>query len=46
LPDVDPQEESMLGLRPDRGEDSRLGCQVVVSNEMGDLTVKLPEFQM
>ena len=46
LPDVDPQEESMLGLRPDRGEGSRLGCQVVVSDEMGDLTVKLPECQM
>ena len=46
LPDVEPQGESMLGLRPDRAEDSRLGCQVVVSDEMGDLTVKLPEFQM
>lgn len=46
VPDVEPQEESMLGLRPDREENSRLSCQLVVSEQIGDLTVKLPEFQM
>ena len=43
---IEPQEESMLGLRPDREDSSRLGCQVRVTQDMGDLTVRLPEFQM
>ena len=46
LPDVDPQEESMLGLRPDRESNSRLSCQLQVSDSIGDMTIKLPEFQM
>ena len=46
LPAVDPQEESMLGLRPDRGGNSRLSCQIQVSDSIGDMTIKLPEFQM
>jgi 2Fe-2S ferredoxin len=36
----------MLGLRPDRESNSRLSCQLQVSNSIGDMTVKLPEFQM
>ena len=46
LPAVDPQEESMLGLRPDRESNSRLSCQLQVSDSMGNMIVKLPEFQM
>jgi 2Fe-2S ferredoxin len=36
----------MLGLRPDRADNSRLACQIVVAADMADLTVRLPEFQM
>jgi 2Fe-2S ferredoxin len=36
----------MLGLRPDRADNSRLACQIVVSEGMADISVKLPEFQM
>ncbi len=46
LPEIDPQEESMLGLRPDREENSRLSCQLRITDAMGDMTVRLPEFQM
>lgn len=43
---ADPTEESMLGLRPDRESNSRLSCQLRVSESAGDMTVRLPEFQM
>jgi len=46
LPAVDPTEESMLGLRPDRADNSRLSCQLRVSDTTGDMVVRLPEFQM
>ena len=46
LPAIDPQEESMLGLRPDRSASSRLSCQLMFKGEWGDLTVRLPEYQM
>jgi 2Fe-2S ferredoxin len=36
----------MLGLRPDRADNSRLACQIVVADGMPDITVRLPEFQM
>jgi len=36
----------MLGLRPDRAENSRLACQIVISEGMADIKVRLPEFQM
>lgn len=39
-------EESMLGMRPDRAENSRLSCQIDVSDDMDGLVVRLPEFQM
>ena len=42
----DSQEIAMLGLRPDKADNSRLACQIVVSEGMGDITVRLPEFQM
>jgi len=39
-------EESMLGMRPDRAENSRLSCQIDVSEDMDGLVVSLPEYQM
>ena len=42
----DSQETAMLGLRPDRADNSRLACQIVVAEGMPDITVRLPEFQM
>ncbi|MEH6581711.1 MAG: 2Fe-2S iron-sulfur cluster-binding protein [Halioglobus sp.] len=43
---ADPMEESMLGMRPDRVESSRLSCQIDVSDDMDGMVVRLPEFQM
>jgi ferredoxin, 2Fe-2S len=42
----DPMEESMLGMRPDKTEASRLSCQIDVSDSMDGMVVHLPEFQM
>lgn len=39
-------EESMLDMRPDRAENSRLSCQIDVSDDMDGLVVRLPEYQM
>jgi 2Fe-2S ferredoxin len=44
--DVNPLEEAMLGMRPDREDNSRLSCQIEVSEEMNGMVVRLPEFQM
>ena len=44
--EADIMEESMLGMRPDRGEGSRLSCQIDVTPDMDGLVVRLPEFQM
>ncbi len=44
--EADVLEESMLGMRPDRAENSRLSCQIDVSDDMDGLVVHLPEFQM
>lgn len=38
-------EESMLDLNPDRTEDSRLSCQIIVSDALDGIVVNLPEFQ-
>ena len=38
-------EESMLDLNPDRASNSRLSCQINVTEEMDGLIVNLPEFQ-
>lgn len=46
MPTVDEQEAVMLGLRPDQEDSSRLACQVQVTDDMSDFTVRLPEFQM
>ena len=37
-------EESMLDLNPERQENSRLSCQVEVSEELDGLRVSMPEF--
>lgn len=42
----DAMEEAMLGMRPDRTGDSRLSCQIQVTDAMDGMVVKLPEFQM
>ena len=39
------QEESMLDLNPDREENSRLSCQIKVTESLDGLVVQLPEFQ-
>jgi 2Fe-2S ferredoxin len=46
LGDTDPMEDSMLGMRPDRAETSRLACQIDISETMHGMVVRLPEFQM
>ena len=38
-------EESMLDLNPERQPNSRLSCQINVSDELDGLVVNLPEFQ-
>ena len=38
-------EESMLDLNPDRATNSRLSCQINVSDDLDGLVVNLPEFQ-
>ena len=44
--EADPMEESMLGMRPDRGDGSRLSCQIQVTDAMEGMVVRLPEYQM
>ena len=44
--EVNPLEESMLGMRPDREDSSRLSCQIDVTPDMDGLVVRLPEYQM
>ena len=43
---IEPNEEAMLGLRPDRENNSRLSCQLSLSDVSADTTITLPEFQM
>lgn len=39
------QEESMLDLNPDRTDESRLSCQIPMTEELDGIVVNLPEFQ-
>lgn len=39
-------EAAMLGMRPDRAEESRLSCQIEIAERHDGLVVRLPEFQM
>jgi 2Fe-2S ferredoxin len=46
FPPVSEEEEAMLeGTAVDREENSRLSCQLVLTEEMGDIHVTLPEYQ-
>jgi ferredoxin, 2Fe-2S len=38
-------EEPMLGLNPDRRPNSRLSCQITVTDALDGIEVQLPEFQ-
>jgi len=38
-------EEAMLSLSPDRKDNSRLSCQIPVTEDLDGLTVTTPEFQ-
>lgn len=40
------REESMLDLNPERESNSRLSCQIPVTEELDGLKVTVPEFQM
>lgn len=39
------QENAMLDLNPDRQNNSRLSCQIELTNDLDGLVVNLPEFQ-
>jgi 2Fe-2S ferredoxin len=39
-------EESMLSMSLNRSDNSRLSCQIVVSDDMDGMIVQLPEYQM
>ena len=38
-------EESMLDLNPDRSENSRLSCQIELTDDLDGIVLQLPEFQ-
>ncbi len=42
----DDREEAMLDLNPEREPNSRLSCQIPVSEDLDGLVVNVPEFQM
>ena len=44
--EIDVMEAAMLGMRPDKTAESRLSCQIDVSDDMDGLVVLLPEYQM
>ena len=44
--EADAMEEAMLGMRPDRTEQSRLSCQIEVTDALDGMVVRLPEYQM
>jgi len=43
--EISPTEEAMLSLSPDRKENSRLACQISVTEDLDGLVVTTPEFQ-
>ncbi|MCH8500136.1 MAG: 2Fe-2S iron-sulfur cluster binding domain-containing protein [Marinobacter sp.] len=44
--DINADEQGMLGLTPEKAETSRLSCQIIVSDALDGMVVRLPEFQM
>ena len=45
LAPISDTEESMLDLNPDREPNSRLSCQIPLSDDLDGIVVNLPEFQ-
>ncbi len=45
LEEISPMEEAMLSLSSDRKGNSRLSCQIKVTEEIDGLVVQTPEFQ-
>ena len=45
LAPISETEESMLDLNPDREPNSRLSCQITLSDDLDGIVVNLPEFQ-
>lgn len=43
--EMNPTEEAMLSLSADRKDNSRLSCQIPVTEELDGLVVTTPEFQ-
>ncbi|MEX0963120.1 MAG: 2Fe-2S iron-sulfur cluster-binding protein [Pseudohongiellaceae bacterium] len=43
--EIAPTEDAMLSLSADRKDNSRLSCQIVVTEELDGLVVTTPEFQ-
>lgn len=46
LSPADAGESMMLNMTPEQSPESRLACQITLSEALNGLTVKLPEFQM
>lgn len=46
LPEMDDAEESMIEFAIDRQPNSRLTCQLVVSDDMDGMTIRLPATQI
>ena len=44
--ETNPLEDSMLSMRPDREDVSRLSCQIEVTDAMDGMVVRMPEYQM
>ncbi len=44
--DASEKETSMLDMNPERDPNSRLSCQIIISDRMEGLVVNLPQFQM
>jgi 2Fe-2S ferredoxin len=42
---ADPMEESMLDFAQERKENSRLSCQIKITEELDGLKISMPEFQ-
>jgi 2Fe-2S ferredoxin len=45
ISDKSEMEEAMLSLSPDRKLNSRLACQIPITEELDGLEVSMPEFQ-
>ena len=43
--EINPTEEAMLSISTDRKENSRLSCQIQVTEDLDGLVVNMPEFQ-